>query len=138
MRRDPHPSELAFEHDNEGDQRASTRICHRSAYMSPFILLLALTLSRPMLLSAQAAGRVSKPAAPAPVHVDINKATASDFSRLPGVGPGLARRIFAYRCKHGPFRRVEDLLAIRGIGPKKWRQIRPHLVITQAKDHRSN
>lgn len=61
------------------------------------------------------------------VVIDINQASAEDFAKLPGIGPELARRIVAFRQKHGPFRRVEDLLAIRGIGPKKWRALRPYL-----------
>lgn len=71
---------------------------------------------------------------PAKAHissVDINRATAKDFEKLPGVGPELARRIVAYRSKHGPFHRVEDLLAIRGIGPKKWRALKPYLRIDE-------
>ncbi len=64
--------------------------------------------------------------APVPV-IDINQASEEDFAKLPGVGPELARRIVAFREKHGPFRRVEDLLVIRGIGHKKWRKIRPYL-----------
>lgn len=46
--------------------------------------------------------------------IDINRASAEEFTKLPGVGPALARRIVAFREKHGSFRRVEDLLAIRG------------------------
>ena len=61
------------------------------------------------------------------IVLDINLASAKDFEKLPGIGPELARRIITYRDKHGPFRRVEDLLAIRGMGPKKWRAIRPYL-----------
>lgn len=64
--------------------------------------------------------------------IDINMASAEDFAKLPGIGPELARRIVAFREKHGPFRRVEDLLAIRGIGPKKWRGIRPYLRIGES------
>ncbi len=62
-----------------------------------------------------------------PAVIDINRASAQDFERLPRIGSELARRIVAYREKHGPFRRVEDLLIIRGIGPKKWRAIRPYM-----------
>jgi competence protein ComEA len=61
--------------------------------------------------------------------IDINQATAEDFQKLPGIGPELARRIVAFRKKHGPFRRVEDLLVIRGIGHKKWKAIRPYLKV---------
>ena len=66
------------------------------------------------------------------VVLDINQATAEDFATLPGIGPKLASQIVAYRERHGPFRRVEDLLAIRGIGPKKWRAIRPYLRVGAA------
>ncbi len=59
--------------------------------------------------------------------IDVNHASAEDFATLPGIGPELARRIVAHREKHGPFRRVEDLLVIRGIGRKKWKAIRPFL-----------
>ena len=69
-------------------------------------------------------GEAAKPQAEA---IDINKATATDLQRLPGIGPSLAKQIVAYREKHGAFRRVEDLMAIRGIGFKKWKQIRPYV-----------
>ena len=62
--------------------------------------------------------------------IDINQAQAEDFQKLPGIGPALAGRIVAYRKKHGPFRRVEDLLIVRGIGHKKWKVIRPFLKVS--------
>lgn len=61
----------------------------------------------------------------APAPLDINHASAEDFATLPGIGPELARRIVAFREKHGPFRRIEDLMVIQGMGRKKWRAIRP-------------
>ena len=68
-----------------------------------------------------------KAATPQAAAININKATANDLQKLPGIGPSLAKQIVAYREKHGPFRRVEDLLAIKGIGFKKWKQIRPYV-----------
>jgi len=59
--------------------------------------------------------------------IDINHATAGDFEKLPGIGPALAKQIVVYREKHGPFRRVEDLMALKGIGIKKWKAIRPYV-----------
>jgi len=76
------------------------------------------------LPALQSQGKAANPQAAA---IDINKATANDLQKLPGIGPSLAKQIFAYREKHGPFRRVEDLMAIRGIGFKKWKQIRPYV-----------
>jgi len=76
------------------------------------------------LSALQSQGKAAKPRAEA---IDINKATANDLQKLPGIGPSLATQIVAYREKHGPFRRVEDLMVIRGIGFKKWKQIRPYI-----------
>ena len=72
----------------------------------------------------QKQGKAAKPQA---VADDINKATANDLQKLPGIGPSLAKQIVAYREKHGPFRRVEDLMAIKGIGFKKWNEIKPYV-----------
>ena len=72
----------------------------------------------------QKQGKAAKPQA---VAVDVNKATANDLQKLPGIGPILAKQIVAYREKHGPFRRVEDLMAIKGIGFKKWNEIKPYV-----------
>jgi comEA protein len=66
-----------------------------------------------------------KAAKPQAMAIDINKATVNDLQRLPGIGPSLAKQIVAYRDKNGPFRRVEDLMVIKGIGFKKWKKIRP-------------
>ena len=59
--------------------------------------------------------------------IDINQASSEDFEKLPGIGPKLAQQIVAYRQKHGPFRRVEELMVIKGIGVKKWKALRPHV-----------
>ena len=66
------------------------------------------------------------------VVLDINQATAAELAAVRGIGPKLASQIVAYREKHGPFRRVEELLVIRGIGSKKWKTIRPHLRVSAA------
>ena len=74
------------------------------------------------VLALQTQGTPTEPRA---ATIDINKATANDLRKLPGIGPSLAKQIVVYREKHGPFRRVEDLMAIKGIGFKKWKEIRP-------------
>lgn len=56
--------------------------------------------------------------------VNINAATAQELEALPGIGPVLAGRIIAYRARHGPFRRLEDLLQVQGIGPGLLRRLR--------------
>jgi len=52
-----------------------------------------------------------------PRPVDINRATAAELEGLPRVGPALARRIIERRTSHGPFRSLDDLRHVRGIGP---------------------
>jgi competence protein ComEA len=74
------------------------------------------------VFALQSQGKAAKPPA---ATIDINQATVIDLQKLPGIGPSLAKQIVAYRNKHGPFKRVEDLMVIKGIGFKKWKEIRP-------------
>jgi competence protein ComEA len=48
--------------------------------------------------------------------VAVNQATAPELERLPSIGPALAQRIIAFRERHGPFRTLDDLLGVPGIG----------------------
>ncbi|MDO8338281.1 MAG: ComEA family DNA-binding protein, partial [Microcella sp.] len=50
--------------------------------------------------------------------VNLNSADAAGLETLPGVGPALAARIIAWREENGPFRAVDELLAVSGIGEK--------------------
>lgn len=63
----------------------------------------------------------STPTAPL---IRINTATAEEFDTLPGIGPALAARIIAYREENGPFASVDDLMHVKGIGPKLMERIR--------------
>jgi competence protein ComEA len=56
--------------------------------------------------------------------VDINQATTEELDTLPGVGPATASAIIEHRERNGPFRTVEDLLAVPGIGDAKLAQLR--------------
>ena len=59
-----------------------------------------------------------------PALVDINQATVADLDRLPGIGPSTALAIVDHRTRNGPFASVDDLLAVRGIGPAKLAELR--------------
>lgn len=68
------------------------------------------------------------PSVPAgPGTVSLNLATAEELERLPGIGPVLARRIVEDRSRNGQYTRLEDLLRVKGIGPKKLERLRPYL-----------
>lgn len=51
--------------------------------------------------------------------VDVNRASASELERLPGIGPALSQAIVEWRQEHGPFLTPDGLLAVPGIGPAK-------------------
>jgi competence ComEA-like helix-hairpin-helix protein len=65
------------------------------------------------------------PAAEPPSQpLDLNRATAADLQRLPGIGPGLAQRILAERERRGRFESPEALRQVMGLGPKKLAALR--------------
>ncbi len=64
----------------------------------------------------------------APATVDVNQADATQLEALNGVGPAIAAKIVAWRTQNGPFRSVEDLAQVPGIGPKKLEAMRAQVV----------
>ncbi|MFH1331058.1 MAG: ComEA family DNA-binding protein [Actinomycetota bacterium] len=62
-------------------------------------------------------------------RVRLNVAGVQELEALPGVGPVLAGRIFAYREEHGPFAVVEDLLDVPGIGEGKLASLREVVLV---------
>jgi comEA protein len=85
------------------------------------LAMLALILVQPVNLGAQA---VSK--------VDLNQATIEQLDELPGVGPAIAKRIVDYRQENGPFKRIEDLMNVRGIGEKTFLKLKDRITVSQA------
>lgn len=92
------------------------------------------TLARlPWAPSDEGASRIEKaPPSEAAVRalvagttLDVNTATAADLELLPGIGPALAQRIVDDRARSGPFRTLEDLDRVRGIGPRTVERLRP-------------
>jgi len=59
--------------------------------------------------------------------VNINTATKDKLMELPHIGRVLAERIIQHREKHGPFKRPQDLVIIRGLSAKYYREIAPRL-----------
>jgi competence protein ComEA len=61
--------------------------------------------------------------------VNINTADGSQLALLPRVGPSVAQRIVEHRKSNGAFKKVEDLMLVKGIGEKTFALIRPYLAI---------
>lgn len=62
--------------------------------------------------------------------VNINQATAAELQHLPRVGAKLAERIIQQRTQHGPFKRVEDLMEVKGVGEKMFASLRPYVTVS--------
>jgi competence protein ComEA len=81
-------------------------------------------------LSFACAARVARAAKQPPAKpLNLNTATVNQLAQLPGIGPKTAQSIVDFRKASGPFRRVEDLLAIRGISRRKLEAIRPYVTV---------
>jgi len=61
--------------------------------------------------------------------VNINSATAAELDSLSGIGPTKAQAIVDYRNQNGPFRSIDDLLNVTGIGPKTLETIRDQITV---------
>jgi len=64
----------------------------------------------------------------APVRLDVNTARPYELQLLPGIGEKTARAIVASREQQGPYRRLEELMRVPGIGPRTVERLRPHLM----------
>jgi competence protein ComEA len=98
--------------------------------------LVALAVISLVAVPANASVSQAKPpdtkAAPAPV-VNINTAPAEQLEILPGVGARTAARIIEYRQKNGGFKKVEELMNVRGIGEKSFLRMKNQLVVAAPK-----
>jgi competence protein ComEA len=88
-----------------------------------------------VVAGVDSAPAMSEPAAPsekseAPVsaarRINVNSASAAELDLLPGIGPALAGRIIADREANGPFRTLDDLDRVSGIGPKTVAKLAPY------------
>jgi comEA protein len=65
----------------------------------------------------------------APLHININTASAQELEQLPGVGKVIAERIVAYREQNGRFKRREEVMMVNGISERKYEEIRSMIVV---------
>jgi len=94
-------------------------------------ILVAVFFAMNFLTLAQAPS--PKAAAPAKeaggAKVNVNQATVEQLMTISGIGPVMAKRIVDFRDKNGPFKKVEDLLAVQGIGEKNLERFKNQIVL---------
>ena len=106
----------------------------RAAFVSLAVLVV---LSSPLAAQSGApkaqGSRAAKPPVAATVVstevVNLNSATAAQIASLPGIGPKTADLVVQYRTKNGPFKKIEEIMNVRGIGEKSFLKIKDRLTI---------
>jgi competence protein ComEA len=94
-------------------------------------ILGALLLVSTCAISGAATGKSGAAAKAAPSGtININSASAEQIALLPRVGIKLAERVVEYRKTNGPFKKVEDLMEVKGVGEKLFVVLRPHLSVS--------
>ncbi len=79
----------------------------------------------------------SKARATASAPVNLNAASAAQLQTLPGVGSSTAERIVEYRQKNGAFKKIEELMNVKGIGEKSFLKLKPLITIAADKGDRT-
>jgi competence protein ComEA len=85
--------------------------------------------------AGQGASRQATSAAKASASgpLNLNTATVSQLETLPGIGKSTAERILEYREKSGGFKKIEDLMNVRGIGEKSFLKLKPLVTVSSGK-----
>jgi len=108
------------EKSEQRQSRKQVRARLQIRFCLPSVLLAALLLC---VTAALVHGQSKAPEK----RLNLNTATVKELDKLPEVGPKLAKAIVEFREKSGPFRRVEDLLAVPGISKRRLEKTRPHV-----------
>ncbi|MCA1562779.1 MAG: helix-hairpin-helix domain-containing protein [Acidobacteria bacterium] len=102
-------------------------------------LMLAATVGAPAVTADQAKAKPApaKPAVTSASPVNINTASSSQIEVLPGIGARTAERIVEYRQKNGGFKKIEELMNVKGIGEKSFLKLKPLITVSADKTDRA-
>ena len=87
----------------------------------------------PMAMTGQSPRAQQTPAPASAPALNLNTATQADLEKLPGVGASTAKAILEYRQKNGGFKKIEELMNIKGIGEKSFLKLKPLVTVTPPK-----
>ena len=97
--------------------------------MNRFVLALVAALVFFASSPVQAQRAAKPPAAASTEVVNLNSATAAQIASLPGIGLKTAELVIAYRQKNGPFKKIEEIMNVRGVGEKSFLKIKHRLSV---------
>ena len=89
-----------------------------------FVLVAALVVIASPLLAQRATKPPVVATAVSTEVVNLNSATAAQIAALPGIGPKTADLVVQYRQKNGPFKKIEEIMNVRGVGEKSFLKIK--------------
>jgi competence protein ComEA len=103
----------------------------RRVFFVPAFVMAMLVGAVPV--AAQEKATKAKPVPAVAVPVNLNTATAAELQALPGVGASTAKLIIEHRQKNGGFKKVEELMNIKGIGEKSFLKLKPMVTVAPDK-----
>src|SRR3954464_8667555 len=99
--------------------------------LSALVLLIAIGIAQPSIASPQAAKSTgaTRAKATATNPVNLNSASGAQLQTLPGIAASTAQRIVDYRQKKGSFKKIEELMNVKGIGEKSFLKLKPLITV---------
>ena len=92
---------------------------------------LALWLAMALVIASVSWGFAQTQANPPKAKININTATQAELEALPRIGPSVAKGIVDFRTRNGNFKKIEDLMKVRGVGEKIFQQIKDLITVGQ-------
>ena len=97
------------------------------------LMLLCLVAGAGFEAHAQQSNSTPPSSQPAAALVNLNTATQAELEKLPGVGASTAKTIIEYRQKNGGFKKIEELMNVKGIGEKSFLKLKALVTIAPVK-----
>ena len=103
------------------------------------VVFVLVTLAAPAspASAAQARKGPAKATATAAAPVNLNTATVAQLETLPGIGGATAKRIIEHRQKNGGFKKIEELMTIKGVGEKSFLKLKPLVTVAAERAERA-
>src|SRR5580765_456251 len=124
-----------LEHLRRSGVITHTRRIEMFRMMVPFAAAACLAVQTPTLSAAQSkpASRTTTAKPATGKVVNINTASVAELNGLPGIGAKTAALIVEYRQKNGPFKKIEELMNVRGVGEKNFLKLKDQVSVGNAK-----